>query len=164
MKDCWSRLEFLAWFLNSKRQVRWCIFNKGTNVLQAYQITSLAEILGTFHSKNNPVWNFRNSTCPNGGVYSSCAVLIQATTHLNIVCVLVRLALYRWALLGTTKKFLSNEKGHSGLNDQNDRTIQSRPPSQVVSKYSGWTKPKWSVSFWFLTKIFGILGLKGRRP
>lgn len=105
MKDCWSRLECLAWFLNFKWQVWWCIFDKGTNVLQAYQTTSLAEILGTFHSKNNPVWNFGNSTCPMEGIFQLRSPDPLATTHLNIVCVIVRLAQYRWAALGTTIDF-----------------------------------------------------------
>ena len=105
MKDCWSRLECLAWFLNFKWQVRWCIFNKETNVLQAYQITSLAEILGTFHSKNNSVLNFGNFKVPSGRVYPGCPVPIQATAHLDIVSVLVRFAQYRWAVLGTTINF-----------------------------------------------------------
>ena len=34
---------------------------------------------------------------------------------------------------GDNNQFLSNEKGHFSLNDQNDWTSQSGPPSQVVS-------------------------------
>lgn len=106
MKDCWSRLECLAWFLNFKWQVWWCIFDKGTNVLQAYQITSLAEILGTFHSKNNPVWNFRNSTCPMEG-YIPVAQSRSISHHTFEYCVCNSQActIYRWAALGTTIDF-----------------------------------------------------------
>jgi len=143
MKDCWSRLECLAWFLNFKWQVWWCIFDKGTNVLQAYQITSLAEILGRFHSQNNPVWNF--GTNPSHHTFEYCMCTSKACTIQIEQCWGQQLIFVEWK--GTFRsewlKWLDQSKWTTftgGL------------------KYSGRTKPKWSVSFHreFLHQLSGL--------
>ena len=79
----WSALHDFSILNNSSDDVS---LIGGQNVLQAYQITSLAEILGTFHSKNNPVWNFGNSICPVEG-YIPVAQSRSKPPHIWILCV-----------------------------------------------------------------------------
>ena len=53
---------------------------------------------------------------------------------------------------------MSNDKGHFSPTDQDNWTSKSGPPSKVVQKYAGRTKPKWSVPSLFLTEIPEVLG------
>ena len=78
---------------------------------------------------------------PDGTVHAGCTDLAQATTCFCLVIALVG----RTQKSGTGPTVFSNEKGHFGPTDRNDRTGQSGPPSKVVLSIpvepNGWSVP-----------------------
>ena len=111
-----------------------------------------------FPFNKNSGLKFRKFYLPNGTVHSGCTDLTQATARLVIVLV------SRIQKGGTGDNNFVKWKG----------TFQTDRPkwpdwSKWISfkaglEYSGWTKPKWSVSFDVPTEISGIWGWMQSTP
>ena len=113
---------------------------------------------GPFPFNKNSSLKFQKFHVPNGTVHSGCTDQTQATTHLVIVLV------SRIQKNGTGDNNFVKWKGTFQYNWLKLPDWSKRTPFKAGLKYSGWTKPKWSVPFDVPTKMSGILGWMESAP
>ena len=103
-------------------------------------------------------FKFRKFRLPNRTVHSSCTDPTQATTRLVIILV------SRIQKSGTGDNNFVKWKGTFQSDWLKWPDWSKRTTLKAGPKYSGWTKPKWTVPFDVPTKISGILGWMESAP
>ena len=113
---------------------------------------------GCFPFNKNSSFKFRKFRVLHGTVHSGCTDPIQATIRLVIILV------SRIQKSGTGDNNFVKRKGTFRSDWPKWPDWSKRTTLKAGPKYSGWTKPKWSVPFDVPTKISGILGWMESAP